>query len=255
MRARGFTLIELIVVIVIIAILAAFLFPVMKGVIERGHQGYCSANLAQIGQALRQYQQDHRAFPPAPLDGTGNYVPTSGLVGLMRNKLPMVCRSDQRDKMLFIAADGTVGTNPGFQFSYAYDDENRLTAGIIPALVKQRLLYNFWGYTNEGYEIVPPPDLSSWYELYRTGGVPPVPVTAWTKFPFLVNTAAPPNTIVTHCPFHRGNGIELILRLDGAVQSVPDCMVNEANDVTRWEAEAGGTPGTYPGKWVTQQRD
>jgi prepilin-type N-terminal cleavage/methylation domain-containing protein len=59
MRKRGFTLIELIVVIAIIAILAAILFPVFAQARAKARQTTCVSNLRQIGTGLMMYVQDY----------------------------------------------------------------------------------------------------------------------------------------------------------------------------------------------------
>jgi prepilin-type N-terminal cleavage/methylation domain-containing protein/prepilin-type processing-associated H-X9-DG protein len=56
---RGFTLIESLVVIAIIAILAAILFPVFARAREKARQAACQSNLKQIGLALKMYCQDY----------------------------------------------------------------------------------------------------------------------------------------------------------------------------------------------------
>jgi prepilin-type N-terminal cleavage/methylation domain-containing protein len=66
-KHRGFTLIELLVVIGIIAILAAFLFPVFARAREKARQATCVSNCRQIGMALMMYAQDHDEMMPIAL--------------------------------------------------------------------------------------------------------------------------------------------------------------------------------------------
>lgn len=54
----GFTLIELLVAIVVVALLAALLFPVFFKLRERGRQTVCLSNLRQLGMATSLYAQD-----------------------------------------------------------------------------------------------------------------------------------------------------------------------------------------------------
>jgi prepilin-type N-terminal cleavage/methylation domain-containing protein/prepilin-type processing-associated H-X9-DG protein len=62
--AHGFTLIELLVAVAIIAILAAFLFPVFAQAREKARQTHCASNLRQAAIALSMYVQDNdETFP------------------------------------------------------------------------------------------------------------------------------------------------------------------------------------------------
>lgn len=62
-KKRAFTLVEILVVIAIVCLLAAILFPVFGRVREAGRRTTCASNLKQIGMALNQYAQDNRFYP------------------------------------------------------------------------------------------------------------------------------------------------------------------------------------------------
>ncbi len=65
-RRGAFTLVELLIVISIIAILAAILFPVFSRARESARRASCQSNLKQIGLAAMQYTSDYDdCMPPA----------------------------------------------------------------------------------------------------------------------------------------------------------------------------------------------
>jgi prepilin-type N-terminal cleavage/methylation domain-containing protein/prepilin-type processing-associated H-X9-DG protein len=87
---NGFTLLELLVVIAVIVILAAILFPVFAQAREKARQAACLSNMKQIGTATMLYVQDYDdTYPlwrpnsdmpswiwtPGP-DGTWEQMPT-----------------------------------------------------------------------------------------------------------------------------------------------------------------------------------
>ena len=65
----AFTLIELLIVIAIIAVLAAILFPVFLSARKRAYRTACAANLKQIGLAVMLYADDNdeKLMPGHPL--------------------------------------------------------------------------------------------------------------------------------------------------------------------------------------------
>jgi len=74
MKRRGFTLIEILIVLAIIALLAALLLPVLSSVRAAGRSAACISNLRQLGQAMQQYTADNDHYPRG-LDPADRYTP------------------------------------------------------------------------------------------------------------------------------------------------------------------------------------
>jgi len=77
----GFTLIELLIVIAIISLLAAILFPAFAAVRGQARRTSCGNNLLQIGLGISQYIQDNDSVFPgaASFDYTGPVQMVGGL--------------------------------------------------------------------------------------------------------------------------------------------------------------------------------
>jgi type II secretory pathway pseudopilin PulG len=67
---RGFTLIELFMVLVIIMVLVSLLLPAVQQAREAARRTSCRNNLMQIGLALRNYESAHECLPPGSVDAS-----------------------------------------------------------------------------------------------------------------------------------------------------------------------------------------
>jgi prepilin-type N-terminal cleavage/methylation domain-containing protein len=67
---KGFTLVELLVVITIIAVLIGLLLPAVNAAREAGRRTQCANNLRQIAVAVKHYEEAHGSFPCGKPSGT-----------------------------------------------------------------------------------------------------------------------------------------------------------------------------------------
>ena len=63
-RRRGFTLVELLVVIGIVAVLVAILLPALNRARRQARAVVCLSNLRQLGMVFQTYVADHKGKPP-----------------------------------------------------------------------------------------------------------------------------------------------------------------------------------------------
>jgi len=289
---KAFTLIEMLVVLLIIGILAAILFPVLKQARESGYQASCATNLHQIYLAVELYRKDEGGYPAnlASLlpdtetlaDGSLNL---SGKGYFKGGKDALVCADDDTPGDTGLRSSyGNVGNPNTADFGnyvwnyWGYRDNNGTTCseadvsgckGTAYMGPEYGSLSEVQGYPNPS-DPNPTTYINTAYETsisgYQTpGGQYPFLIDPndsssdldITKLPRLANRFAPPNTIITHCVFHRlpttnivGNyavydsatpedwqgAKDIILRLDGTAK-VLDVSGAKFADSSNWAVQ------------------
>jgi prepilin-type N-terminal cleavage/methylation domain-containing protein/prepilin-type processing-associated H-X9-DG protein len=91
-RRRGFTMIELLTVVGIIAVLIALLLPAVQASREVARRTMCHSNLLQLGVAMGNYASTHRVLPPGVVDVKGPIMnlPQGYHVGWAVQLLPFI---------------------------------------------------------------------------------------------------------------------------------------------------------------------
>ena len=139
---RGFTLIDLLVVVAIISLLAAILFPVFARARENARRASCMSNLKQIGLGFMMYVQDYdERFPmayyysnPADWCNGGGQTQTDSTKPGHLFVVSNGCKSGHwitfqdviypytKSVQVFVCPSATYGQNDGsLQLSYGYN--------------------------------------------------------------------------------------------------------------------------------------
>ena len=114
---RGFTLVELLIVVAIIALLAAILFPAFGRAREMARRASCQSNLKELGVGLLQYAQDYdEILPRGPLANNGTVWQAnrgSGWAGPVYTYV--------KSAQVFVCPSDTKTPNNNAQISYAFN--------------------------------------------------------------------------------------------------------------------------------------
>jgi|LSQX01.1.fsa_nt_gb prepilin-type N-terminal cleavage/methylation domain-containing protein len=255
---RGFTLVEMLVVIGIIVVLVGILFPVFAGVREQARQTQCLSNLHQLGIALKAYRTDYGWYPFAPYYDTdlGKYV--GGFSALfpdyVDDRALFICPNDRtidsvkqasRDRN-YCSYNGLVSApNDGDEDSWQFDvgTFTNIETGASISDGPTRY-YNYYGYDNTGVDCYNNVEGDDDFRPYANS------TPDWLKdqglkyrhYPRLINRQAPDTTVVTHCVHHRGEykneaeEIDLILRLGGTSDKIHRMawQSHETDDVSKF---------------------
>lgn len=145
---QGFTLVELLTVLAIIAVLTAILLPVFAKVRENGRANSCLSNLRQLGLAIQLYAQDHddsfpmnrlpdKTHPPTGCSTRAGSFPESGIWGsstnwkreimpYVKNTTVFACPSNQYQWSK--SGYALLANVPGDETNFYFPQEQRLPA-------------------------------------------------------------------------------------------------------------------------------
>lgn len=256
-RASGFTLVEILVVLAIIAILAALLFPAFGRARESARQTTCQSNLKDIYFAVKQYYLDERRYPDSLLDlmGEGVKYDNGGTEATIESG---------KGTDLFKGGQSSLICRNDSSLALPHSSYGALTklSETTPTSDPGRYVWNYWGYRDDGFAystateakagtptgspllVVPLVGTTPQNFSHPTAGDTTTNVIKYS----MSNRFAPSSTIITHCVFHRvatanrlsapgdlygpapldsNNARDIVLKLDGSVKAV---------NVSGWQA-------------------
>lgn len=230
-RRGGFTLVELLVVIGIIAILAAIILPVYSNTQQRARQAQCQSNLSALAIAMKTYYGTYKGYPLGALDpyykelpSSPNYSPglkddagnaaytaaayntystvtgrRSRIGSLFPNYIEeqkgLICPDEDQDTHLITGTDPAGALNGGDSTTLLEVGGN---AGTNFAVSTYDDYYNVFGYHNGSANGIA---LGPGTPRIATGEQ----VGGGRKAPRLNNRYAPGQTILTYCREHEVN--------------------------------------------------
>lgn len=168
----AFTLVEILIVIAIIALLAALLFPAFSRARESARQTTCVTNLHQISIAVQQYFQDERRYPDSLVDllpegakyddgtGTNTAVIPVNVSGYLKNGSDgLLCPNDDLDNTTPRSSYGSLKKFPNTPVASASPAVTGTTAD--PNGDVGKYAYNYWGYDTDGFAYPDAPSVAA----------------------------------------------------------------------------------------------
>ena len=242
-RRSAFTLIELLIVIAIIGLLAAILFPAFRGAQESARQANCATNLKQIYQAVELYRQDEKAYPAsfaALLPNTDLIANPNGATATVEGQTcdtaALTCPNASGTGYFKGGKDGLLCPDDDSDQSTIRSSYGDISTDILTPMTGTdtsdmgRYVWNYWGYraadvtanctvtdssgcagtayqTNNAAYVTQFETFAATDRRWLANPALPFDATtnpvALTKLPRLANRFAPTSTIITHCVYHR----------------------------------------------------
>ncbi len=230
--SKGFTLVELLVVIGIIAVLAAIIVPVFNIAKRKAVEAKTRGQMQQIVLALQEFHQRYKHYPPPPWYNGAENRYEGGLSALYPDFL-------DSQSVLICSEDPVTDLDPS-TIPQGYSSYNGIP--IAPQsgnwnLDPTKILYNYYGLSDGSAECG---GIAAGFDVGAVNRGTRNPPTGWAgrwsqsvapgtpsrKMPRLLNRYAPDNTIAFSCPYFAGDPSRdkeqayIIVRLNGRAEKV-----------------------------------
>jgi type IV pilus assembly protein PilE len=125
-RAKGFTLIELMIVVAIVAILTTIAYPNYRDYVIRGQLVDATTGLASVRANMERYFQDNRAYVPV-----GTFTPPCTATNVSYGKFNINCASVATPPTFTATAVGITGSTVA-GFTFTVDQNGTQTTTVAP---------------------------------------------------------------------------------------------------------------------------
>jgi len=146
-NSKGFTLVELLIVVIILAILAAIIVPQFSAATDDANQSAYDTNVANLRAAIDLYRQQHNEYPGASISGGGTCDSGAAVVGAVGEAALIA----QLKNYTNAAGEACTGTGPNFRYGpYLKDDIPDNPLGDPPNSTVNVVATGILGITSDG---------------------------------------------------------------------------------------------------------
>ncbi len=125
-QGKGFSLVELLVVVAMIAVLLALLLPALSRAREQTKMVQCLSNLKQLGTAMTAYLMDNNESFPRPAAGVQyeDWIYYDGGRNMNRGRLARYLGGTENrlDISIFRCPSDNIDTHPWYPYSYTVNE-------------------------------------------------------------------------------------------------------------------------------------